>query len=622
MLQRIRDNSQSFVSKIIIGLIIGVFALFGAESIVGGFFGTNSVATVNGEEISEQELNNSVQNLMANIGGAVADMDDELLRQIALEQLIEDRLLMQAAADAGLRISDRSIDRQILQSPQFQLDGTFNRDMAVRTMASQGFTPATYRDALAERMVISQLANGYASSAFVTDAELERIAQLQAQRRDFRYVSVTPGTRTLGEPISDADITAYYENNSQRFMREEQVSVDYVVLDRDAIFAAQDVDPDRVRAQYEQEREAATASVERRVSHILLEVGQAVSEEQAMATASELRARIMDGEDFAELAAEYSDDVASGADGGDIGYTDGTVFPDALENALLDLEVGEVSDPVRSEFGVHLVQLTEYEAQDYPEFEEVAERIERDLVAADVERDYFGRREEMANLAFESFDLEPIAEMLDLEIRQSAFFGRNGGNDQITSNSAVYNAAFSDDVLVDDLNSDLIELSDDRAVVIHLREHRRAELRPLDEVRAEIAALLRSERERQLARELGERLLETLRSGESVDELLDEHELQWREHESASRQDPAINPEVLQAAFSVQPGQDDGPVYRGSSLRNGAFVVIELQSVEQGSLADMSDEERRQFRSQLLEQSGRRTFDALLDNRRQEASIR
>ena len=622
MLQRIRDNSQSFVSKIIIGLIIGVFALFGAESIVGGFFGGNSVATVNGEEITEQELNNSVQNLMANLGGQVADMDDEMLRQIALEQLIEDRLLMQAADDAGLRISDQSLDRQILQSPQFQLDGRFDRDMAVRTMASQGFTPATYRQALAERMMVSQLANAYASSGFVTDAELEQVAELLAQRRDFRFVSVAPGTRTLGEPISDEEIRAYYDNNSDRFMREEQVAVDYVLLDRADIFAEREVDQDRVRAQYEQERDAATSSVERRASHILLEVGQAVSEEQAMATAADLLERIRAGEDFAELAAEFSDDTASGADGGDIGYTDGTVFPDAMENALRELEVGEVSEPVRSEFGVHLMKLTEYEAQDFPSFEELAERIERDLISSEVQREYFARMEDMANLAFENFDLEPVAQEMGLEVRTTPFFGRGGGSDGITSQSAVYNTAFSDDVLVDELNSDIIELDDERALVMHLNEYRPAELRPLDEVRAEIAALLRSERERQLARELGEQILSALRAGEPVEELLAENELEWREYEEVSRQDPRVNPEVLRSAFAIQPADDDAVQYRGSSLQNGAFVVIELQRVETGSLADLSEDELRQFRAQLQEQGGRRTFEALLQSRREQATIR
>ncbi|MEX2335585.1 MAG: SurA N-terminal domain-containing protein, partial [Pseudohongiella sp.] len=406
MLQTIRDNSQGVIAKIIIGFIIGIFALFGAESIIGGFLGGNNVASVNGEDITEQELALSLQNLMAQMGANVQDFDEELLREIALGQLVEDRLLMQAAQNSGMTISDDSLDRQIVRTPQFQLGGVFDADLARRTMGAQGFSPQAYRASLAEQMMMSQLANAYASSSFVTDKDIERLAALELQSRDFRYLSVPLANRTLGEAIAEEDIRAYYDNNPAEFTAPEQVSVNYVVLDKDRIFDEVAVDDARVRAQYEEEREAAIANVERRASHILWELGGDASEEELLALAAEVKARLDAGEDFGELAREYSDDTVSAEDDGDIGYTDGSVFPDALEQALVTLDVGQVSDPVVSEFGVHLVRLTEYDAQEYPEFEEVAERIERDLNAAEVDELYFSRLETMANLAFETFDLQ------------------------------------------------------------------------------------------------------------------------------------------------------------------------------------------------------------------------
>ncbi len=621
MLQRIRDNSQSFISKIIIGLIIGVFALFGAESIVGGFFGGNTVVSVNGEDITEDELSNNIQMLMANIGAEVANLDDDLIREIALNQLIEDRLLMQAARDSGMDISSASIDRQLLNTPQFQLNGVFDRDLAVRTMAAQGYTPFTYREALAERMLISQLANAYASTGFVTAAEMERVARLTSQRRDFRYVSVAPGARTVGEAISDEAIATYYDNNQSRFMREEQVAVDYVVLDRRDIFDELSVEESQLRDLYERERERATSSIERRVSHILLELNGR-GEQEAMELAADLKQRLDDGESFADLAMEYSDDIVSAMDGGDIGYTDGSVFPDEMENALRELEEGQVSDPVRSEFGVHLLLLTELDMQEFPPFEEMAERLERDLLASQVEQLYYERLEIMANLAFETFDLEAIAFDLDLEIQESPFFGRDGGGSSVTSNSNVAAAAFSRDVLEDGLNSDTIEIDDNRVVVIHLREHRPAELRPLDEVRSEIASLLRAERERSIAREIGESILSRLRGGESVDELLAEHELQWREHTSISREDPSVNPEIRQAAFAIQPSTEDARATLGRQLANGAYVVLELLDIDDGSLERINQEERLMLSQILHESAGRNTFEALLENRRSAARIR
>lgn len=620
MLQRMRDNSQSFVSKVIIGLIIGVFALFGAESIVGGFFNPQNVASVNGDDITDQELNNSIQRLMMNLGDQVSDFDDALLRDIALEQLVENRLLMQAADNAGLVVSGRSIDRRIVNTPQFQVNGSFDSNYAQRTMASQGFTPSSYRAALADQVLIGQLVNAYSGTSFVPSGELEQVAGLLSQTRDFRYLSVPTGTRTLEESIPEEEIQAYYDNNPQRFVREEQVAVDYVELNRGDLYDEFEVSEEQVRAAYEQERSEATGQEERRASHILLETSGR-SEEEAVSQAEELRARIADGEDFAELAREYSDDTVSARDGGDIGYSDGNVFPDAVEAALRDLEVDQVSEPVVSEFGVHLVKLTEYEASTYPSFEEQAEELERELVESEVDELWFARIEQMANLAFETFELEAVADEMDLEIRESPFFGRSGGPDDITSNEEVIEAAFSAEVLEDDLNSDLIELGENRAVVLHLREHRPEQRRPLEEVRGEIAATLRSERERAAAREIGEQLISRLRSGEPVDDLVEEEGLEWQEEMGVARSDPSLNPDVADLAFSATPPEGDERVYEGSSLPNGTFVVVELHAVTSGSLSDLSEQDREQLRMSLNEHYGRRVFDAMLARKRAEADI-
>lgn len=621
MLQTIRDNSQGVIAKVIIGFIIGVFALFGAESIIGGFLGGNNVASVNGEEITEPELAQSLQNVMAQMGASVQDFDEELLREIALGQLIEDRLLMQAAESAGMTISDDSLDRQIVRTPQFQVGGVFDADLARRTMGAQGFSAQSYRASLAQQMMMSQLANAYASSSFVTDHAIERLAALELQSRDFRYLSIPLGNRTLGEAIPAEDIRAYYDNNPAEFTAPEQVSVNYVVLDKNRIFDEVEVDEARVRAQYEEERDAAVANIERRASHILWELGGDASEEELLATAAEVKARLDAGEDFGALAREFSDDVVSAEDDGDIGYTDGNVFPAALEQALLTLEVDQVSAPVVSEFGVHLVKLTEYDAQEYPEFDEVAERIERDLNSTEVDQLYFSRLEDLANLAFETFDLQAINEELGLEIQQSDYFGRNGGSSDITSEERVIEAAFSDDVLVEELNSDLIELSDTRAVVIHLQEYRPEALMPFEDVRAEIAVTLRGQRERQMARELGESLMAALASGEDISEQMDAESLSWIEREDVRRNQSDVNIEIVRNVFQMPSPQGTEPVRRGFSLNNGAYVLVELEAVEEGDAGEMPEEQRRQLMAALIENQGRMSFDALLRNLQAEADI-
>ena len=486
MLQDIREKSLGIIGKVIIGLIIAVFALFGVESIIGGFTQPPAAASVNGEEITQFQLDQNIQNLMASIGGDLNGIDSSFLESIALNQLVEETLLRQNAINKSMAISPSQIDRNILATESFQISGVFNSDLAVRTMATQGLTVPMYRQSLEQRMLMSQLASAYTGSSFITDVELERFAKLSTQTRDFRYLSVTMGTRTLGTPVRDDEITAYYNNNSEQFAEEESLIIEYVLLDKSAISAELQTDVAELQQQYELERLEFEGSSEKRASHILFEVGSANSEDVAIELAVDTKSRIDAGEEFSDLAMELSIDAVSAEEGGDIGFTDGTAFPVEIEEALNLLELNEVSSPVISEFGVHLVKLTQAEDNSFPDFEEARDRIERELTNSEVERLYSERLQDLANLAFETGDLLTIEEQLALDIRETEPTPRSGGTG-IFSNLELVNAAYSDEVLLDGNNSDVVELSDSQTAVVRALTYREASVLPLEEVEAEIA---------------------------------------------------------------------------------------------------------------------------------------
>ena len=621
MLQTIRENSQGLVAKVIIGFIIAIMALFGVESIMNGFITNPTVAEVNGEEITEPELQTSVQNLIASVGGNLESLDEDLIRQVALNQIIEDRLLRQSSKEAGLIISSDAIDLQIISNPQFQVGGVFNSDLAVRTMATQGFTVAGYRQALADQMVVGQIANAYASSGFVTQSEMERIAALSSQTRDFRFVSVTLGNRTGGEAIPAEQVESYYQNNQSQFMVEEEVAIDYVVLDKAAIFSEVQVSEADVLARYEEERAASSSTTQRRASHILLEIGTGETEEGVISEAAALKARLDQGEDFGAIALAASADTVSAEQGGDIGYSDGSAFPAGIEQALLSMEVGQVSDPVVTEFGVHLVKLTEFDVNEYPALEESAERIRRDLSSAEVDEIYFARLESLANLAFETTDLVEISEELSLPVEQSELFSRGGGFSEITTNANVIAAAFADEVLVEGNNSDVVEMGNDRALVLNINTHNEESLRTLEEVRGEIAAILRTELEKERAAALGEQLLASLRNGESIDETMQANELQWIVQANASRDQTGLNSEVMQSVFALSTPAEGDSAYSGFALTNGTYIVVELQKVNRGSLAQMDEEAKQTLVSSYVERDGRAAFDAFLANTRNNSEV-
>ena len=620
MLQDIRDNSQGVIAKVIIGFIVAIFALFGVDSIVNGFITSPPVAEINGEEISEAQLQANTQNLLNSIGGNADSIDQSLLQQIALSQILEEVLLRQSAKKSGMAVSSDRVDRSIIENPQFQIDGVFNADITVRTLASQGLSVPLYRESLQQQMLLSQLANAYSSSAFVTNSELERIAALSAQTRDFRYLSIPLGARTIGTAIPESEIQKYFEENQGDFTQPETVSVAYVLLDKSVISSEITLDEAAVLAQYEMERSAFEGKAERRASHILFEVGGDLNEEQALEMAATAKQRIDAGEAFGAVALDMSTDTVSAEEGGDIGYTDGTAFPEAIETVLESLTLDEVSGPVVSDFGVHIVMLTENSEKVFQSFEEVADRIERDLKSSEVEPIYAQRLGDLSNLAFETGNLETISEELGLEILTSDSFGRTGGSG-IFSNPELIAAAFSEDVLRDENNSEVVELSPSQAVVVNVERFNEATVLPFEEVEPEIAVIIRTEMERDAVQDLSVRLLTSINNAESIDQLMAENDIEWLTEEDASRTAASVNREVLSRVFSMSLADAGTPVYDSLTLSNDTAVIVELINVNAGSIASLEQTERENLVSAMISALGTSDFQAYMTNLQENADI-
>lgn len=613
MLQKIRDNTQGVIAKIFIGFVIAVFALFGVESIVGSFINATPVLEVNGEEISSIEIDSLAQrkaqefytsiDANADLGG----VSDAMFRAQAIDELVQRELLRQSANNSGMAVSTASIDRRILQTQDFQIDGVYNDQRANILLQSMGYTPASYRATLAQEMLLNQILAAYSASGFATNHELERLAALVHQKRSFRYVTLSLDSQGAAADISDADISAYYEANQSVFQREEQVRIAWLELDKQALLDEIAVSEAEIRAAYDAEAAGFQAQTERRAAHILFEAADAAAFDAAMEEARAVKARLDAGEDFAALAAEYSDDAGSAQDGGDVGYTTGDSFVPEFEAALRELAVDAVSDPVRSEFGVHLIKLLEVNATEAEPFEVRREALERDLKSRGAETLYIARSEELGNLAFESVGLEEPAASMGLELQQSDWFGRSGGVG-ITATPAVAAASFSSEIMEEGLNSELIRIDENRSVVISVLEHRPAEIRPLDEVRDEIVLSIRLERMQEQARQIGETIVAALQNGDDIDTLLEAQGLSWSVLENAERSSFQANPAVMERVFAMPAPQDGKATVQGFQLPGGEYVVAELQSVTPGTLTDLQGDEEQSMRNFLSQQGAALDF--------------
>jgi peptidyl-prolyl cis-trans isomerase D len=613
MLQKIRDTTQGAISKIIIYPLIVIFAMWGLDAIVGNFTNPARSIKVNGTEITDQQIETLVQQkaqeYLTSLGpdADLSNYNDSQFREAAVNELIQRALLANLAEDTGMVISSAAVDRRIAANPDFQIDGKFNAERANLLLQSGGYTAAAYRGLLAQELLLNQQLTTYSATGFATKGDIERIAALAHQKRNFRYVTIALASVGQELTISDDDIAAYFAANQSAFMREEQVKLSYIELNKEALLTEISVDEADVRKAYDDEVATYKAQTERRASHILFEASDDAGFTAAEAEAKAAKARLDAGEDFATVAKELSDDTGSAQDGGDVGYTTGDTFAPEFETALQGLELNQVSEPVRTSFGYHLIKLTEIAATEPPPFEERRAEIERNLKMAKADTLFLQRSEELSNLAFESLDLAEPATQMGLQVQTTEWFGRSGGAG-ITANANVISAAFKAEQLEERLNSEMIQVDANRSVVIHVDDHQLPELRPLEEVRGEIEALLHDQRQREQVRTLGEGFVKSLQDGENIDALLQVQGQSWTQVDAVERNAQNVNPEVLNAVFSAASPAAGATLASGTQLANGDFVVFELQSVTPGTDADFREGEAASLRNFINQQTAANDF--------------
>ncbi len=605
MLQNIRDNSQGWIAKTIIGLIVVLMALTGVDAIITGTGNSQNAAAVNGEKISLNELNQAVEmqrrQLLQQLGKEFdpSMLDERLLRDASLKGLIERSLLLQGAKDSNFAFSEAALDQVIVQTPEFQVEGRFNADRFDQVIRQLGYTRMQFRQMLEQEMLIGQLRAGLSGSGFVTDEEVAAFARLEKQTRDFatRTIKADPGA----VKVSDDDVKAYYDAQQAQFMSPEQVVLEYVELKKDAFFSQVSVTDEELKAAYD--AEIANLAEQRDAAHILIEVGGDVSEDQAKAKIEDLQKRLQKGGDFAALAKEFSQDPGSASEGGDLGYAGKGVYDPAFEEALYALKKDEVSAPVRTEFGWHLIKLLGVQAPEVPTLASMKEKLETDLKTQRVEQRFVEATKQLEDAAFESSDLVQPAQELGLKVQISAPFGRQGG-EGIAANRQVLQAAFSQEVMEDGSNSGAIELDPNTLVVIRVKEHRKPQQLELDQVSDSIRAQLTKTRASEAAKAAGEQLVTELRDGKAKPEGAD-----WQVVEAATRNQDGVDPAVLQALFRMPKPSGDKSEFSGIALANGDFTVIRLKGVSEPEQA-LTDEEKAMYRRFLASRSGQQDFAA------------
>lgn len=622
MLQSMRQGAQSTAAKIIIGLIVLSFAAFGLETLLPGGAGS-SVADVNGEEISPFALQEAVtqqkRQLVSILGDNIdpAMLDDDRLQPRALESLIQRTLLLQKSVALNLIASEAQVGKSITAMEAFQLNGAFSPDAYRSVLANAGYTPERFRRAQAEDIVLTQLQTAISETEFITPNELSAAANVIAEERDVRYLVVSDADLVPPDAVSDEGLQQYYEDNQAIFFNPEQLIADYILLEASSF--AVTVDESVVEEQYEAVKDEYVVTEQARVSHILLIQGDDESDSDYSQRITAVSERLALGELFNDLAGELSDDLGSASMGGELGFTDGTAFPDEMEEAIALLaSPGDISQPVETDAGTHFIRLEERISGDSVDYESVREELRASIEASEAERALLVAVEELRDLVFNAVDLGEPAQALGTVVSQSNAFSRDEG-EGIFADERLREIAFSADVKDAGNNSEVIELSGKRFAVVRVSEVREPQVAPFSEVETEVRAALEAELEAASLIEIRGNAESMLGAGESLEVVAQSLGLEWRVELAATRLSSQLPRPVLEAAFAMPDGQ--ARKLQAVPVPGEGYAMVQLARISPGDAQSLSGAETEQLEGLRTGEQRQLSFDEFLLHQRDVADI-
>lgn len=600
MLQDIRDSTQkSIVFKAVILFIALMFVFWGVHTTINELSKgeDKAAATVNGEPVLEADVQSQVdmnrQQILSQMGENAdpASIDEKMIREKTVNSLIEHEVLQQVADQYHLYFSDAALQQFIQEIDFFKTDGKFDQKKLDQFLVARHMTYKKLSKLLRQDQQMDQLKKGLEDSAFTTDADVARAALLDNQLRDGSYALISVAELKNGITVDDKEIADYYDKNKDSFISPETVVVDYLELNKKDFVKDVSVTNDDLDKQYKAELSLINAREQRRAAHILVALSDKVNDEQAKSKIAGIVAKLKQGEDFSVLAKEVSDDKGSANNGGDLGFASKGVYDPAFEQALYALNKDQISEPIKTPFGYHIIKLLETKKDEVPAFDSMKAELTKQVAEIKATELFNTKLAKLQTLTFESSDLEMPAKELNLSIQTTQPFTRKGGGG-ITAQQKVIDAAFSDDVLTKGINSEPIDIDKNRVVVIHVKSHEEPTIEALEKVRTDIVDKIKNKKAEELASERGKAAVAALTKGDTVQSVAAQYNLIWDDFTDASRVSAKIDPQVLSPLFKLPRPADKAVSLGGSVLDNGDYVVLRLVKVSQNEGDDAAKREK------------------------------
>ena len=618
MFDWVHNNKR--LMQVVLALVALPFAFWGIESYQSAMNVANEVASVGGQKITGQEYAEALRQQQDRLRGMLgknfdpAVFDSPAMRRELLEGMISQRLLGQFAARSHLTVGNDQLQGVIASVPAFQENGKFSLQRYTAMLGAEGYSPLAFEQSLRRDLTVQQITAALSDSGLAARESARQLAQLRAQQRDVAERAVSADLRHGQARVKPEAVRAYYDANPDRFRVPEQVNVDYVVLNAEALLASEKIDANEIKAYYESNLSKFGEPEQRRASHILIGVknGSSAAEKAKVREKAEriLAQARKSPASFADLAKKNSDDTGSASQGGDVGYFSRGMMVRPFEEAAFRLKPNEISDLVESDFGFHIIRLTGIKPGKMKTLEQATAGIEEELKKQRAGRRFAEAAENFSNMVYEQADsLKPAAEKFKLPIQHAEGLTRKGAGAPLIDNPKLLAAVFTDDAIKNHRNTEAIEVSPGTLVSARVTEFKPASQRPFDEVKDAIAEQLAREEAVALARQHGAESLEELRKGAAPATGFGAPKL-------VSREDPkGLSAEALSRIFRADASKL--PAYVGMESPNG-YVIYRISRV-----IDVQPDEGRErgMQSELARARGAQEFRSFLAGLREDTKV-
>lgn len=611
MLQNIRDKSQGVLAWTIVILLIATFALWGVHSYVTDEKSSDAAATVDHHPITQSQVNASYQRMrqqrQVQLGAdfSLSQSAEAALKKQALDQLILSQVLIDAAHKAGYRVTTGQVDEALLKIPAFQVNGQFSANRFHDILNGILYSQDQFLADMRSSMLINQVQGGYINSAFALPNEVDTAIKLVNQKRDISYLIIPASRFAKNIQVSPDEVKQYYNTHQTEFRSPEQVSIEYLELSLNDIKKNLHFDPSKLQQYYENNLGNYTKPAQWHVATILIKLPEGTSVAdmaKIKQKAQDIYAQLKSGKDFATLARQYSEDSSSAKKGGELDWFSAGTLDPVFEKTTASLQKpGDISEPVKTGYGFSIIKLLGEQKPTVLPFDQVKTQVENTLAQQQAEQIFSQQSDKLANLTYANPNsLDVAVKALNLSIQATGLFDRAGAKTGIIANPRVVNAAFSNDVLQQKNNSDLLQLDPGTVIVLRIKDHKPASILPMADVQNTLLVKLRGKKAQQEAQQFGQQLIDNIRSKKSdLPALSKQYSLSLQEDKNAGRYDTKVDNFILNEAFRM-PHPDSSQIsLKGVSLPSGDYAIILLNAVHDGALSPQDNIQHRIFQEEM-----------------------